>query len=67
MVNMGYNKRDIEDSLGTCKYDDITATYLLLSKRTTEVSLVSLKSISASTFEKLILGHTYLNQFLYKF
>ena len=37
MVNMGYNKREIEESLSQNKYDDMTATYLLLSRRTTEV------------------------------
>ena len=37
MVQMGYNKREIEESLSQNKYDDMTATYLLLSRRTTEV------------------------------
>ena len=38
MVNMGYARKEIEESLGQNKYDDITATYLLLGRRTTEVS-----------------------------
>ncbi|XP_076441848.1 MAP/microtubule affinity-regulating kinase 3-like isoform X4 [Babylonia areolata] len=37
MVNMGYNRKDIEDSLRLQKYDDIHATYLLLGRRTTEL------------------------------
>ena len=39
MVNMGYNRKDIEESLRLQKYDDIHATYLLLGRRTTEVSV----------------------------
>ncbi|XP_070181836.1 MAP/microtubule affinity-regulating kinase 3-like isoform X23 [Littorina saxatilis] len=38
MTNMGYNRKDIEDSLRLQKYDDIHATYLLLGRRTVEVS-----------------------------
>ncbi|KAK6181214.1 hypothetical protein SNE40_009117 [Patella caerulea] len=37
MVNMGYNRRDIEESLKLQKYDDIQATYLLLGRRTTDL------------------------------
>lgn len=39
MVNMGYVRKDVEDSLAQNKYDDITATYLLLGRRTTMVSI----------------------------
>ncbi|XP_012943414.1 MAP/microtubule affinity-regulating kinase 3 isoform X4 [Aplysia californica] len=38
MTNMGYARKDIEDSLKIQKYDDIHATYLLLGRRTTDVS-----------------------------
>ena len=38
MMNMGYSRKEIEDSLSQNKYDDITATYLLLGRRTMEVS-----------------------------
>ncbi|XP_059163745.1 MAP/microtubule affinity-regulating kinase 3-like isoform X17 [Physella acuta] len=38
MINMGYNRKDIEESLKMQKYDDIHATYLLLGRRTTDVS-----------------------------
>ncbi|ESO90137.1 hypothetical protein LOTGIDRAFT_218210 [Lottia gigantea] len=37
MVNMGYNRKDIEESLKLQKYDDIQATYLLLGRRTTDL------------------------------
>jgi MAP/microtubule affinity-regulating kinase len=37
MLSMGYSKKEIEESLSQNKYDDITATYLLLGRRTSEV------------------------------
>ncbi|KAM9339420.1 MAP/microtubule affinity-regulating kinase 3-like [Symphorus nematophorus] len=37
MVGMGYSREEITDSLTNMKYDDITATYLLLAHRTAEV------------------------------
>ncbi|KAL3873884.1 hypothetical protein ACJMK2_036964 [Sinanodonta woodiana] len=37
MVNMGYSRKDIEDSITQQKYDDIHATYLLLGRRTTDL------------------------------
>lgn len=47
MINMGYNRKDIEESLKMQKYDDIHATYLLLGRRTTDVSsLVSVNLLS---------------------
>ena len=39
MVNMGYSRKDIEESLRLQKYDDIHASYLLLGRRTAEVSV----------------------------
>ncbi|XP_070181816.1 MAP/microtubule affinity-regulating kinase 3-like isoform X6 [Littorina saxatilis] len=41
MTNMGYNRKDIEDSLRLQKYDDIHATYLLLGRRTVEIRMPS--------------------------
>ena len=38
MANMGYSRKDVEESLSQNKYDDITATYLLLGRRTAMVS-----------------------------
>lgn len=37
MVNMGYGRTAIEDSVVQQKFDDIQATYLLLGRRTTDV------------------------------
>ena len=39
MVNMGYNRNDIEESLRLQKYDEVHACYLLLGRRSTEVSV----------------------------
>ena len=39
LTGMGYGKTDIEDSLKTQKYDDIFATYLLLGRRASDVSV----------------------------
>uniref|UniRef100_A0A3Q1B867 non-specific serine/threonine protein kinase n=1 Tax=Amphiprion ocellaris TaxID=80972 RepID=A0A3Q1B867_AMPOC len=36
MVGMGYSRDEINDSLAKMKYDDITATYLLLGRKTAE-------------------------------
>ena len=38
MTNMGYARKDIEESLKIQKYDDIHATYLLLGRRQHDVS-----------------------------
>uniref|UniRef100_A0A8C6LPN8 MAP/microtubule affinity-regulating kinase 3 n=2 Tax=Nothobranchius furzeri TaxID=105023 RepID=A0A8C6LPN8_NOTFU len=37
MVGMGYNLEKIQDSLAKMKYDEITATYLLLGKEASEL------------------------------
>uniref|UniRef100_A0A669D3Y1 MAP/microtubule affinity-regulating kinase 3 n=1 Tax=Oreochromis niloticus TaxID=8128 RepID=A0A669D3Y1_ORENI len=42
MVGMGYSRDAITDSLSKMKYDDITATYLLLGRKTAEASDSSL-------------------------
>ena len=39
LAGMGYNRTEIEDSLRTQKYDDVFATYLLLGRRSTDVSI----------------------------
>jgi hypothetical protein len=38
METLGYNKKEVEESLADNKYNDIMATYLLLSRKATEVS-----------------------------
>ncbi|XP_025105289.1 serine/threonine-protein kinase MARK2-like isoform X4 [Pomacea canaliculata] len=37
MINMGYSRKEIEESLRLQKYDDIHATYLLLGRRTSDL------------------------------
>lgn len=37
MVGMGYSREELNDSLAKMKYDDITATYLLLGRKAAEV------------------------------
>ncbi len=38
MVGMGYSREEILESLTRMKYDEITAAYLLLGRKSTEVS-----------------------------
>jgi len=38
MINMGYSRKEIEESLLQQKYNDIMATYLLLGRRGSDVS-----------------------------
>lgn len=38
LVGMGYSRSEIEDSLTQAKYDDVFATYLLLGRKSTDVS-----------------------------
>lgn len=38
LVAMGYNRQEIEDSLSQVRYDDVFATYLLLGRKSTDVS-----------------------------
>lgn len=38
LVGMGYSRCEIEDSLAQAKYDDAFATYLLLGRKSTDVS-----------------------------
>lgn len=41
MIGMGYSKEEIQESLSKMKYDEITATYLLLGRKSSEVGLTS--------------------------
>lgn len=38
LVGMGYSRAEIEDSLAQAKYDDVFATYLLLGRKSADVS-----------------------------
>lgn len=48
LVAMGYNRQEIEDSLSQVRYDDVFATYLLLGRKNTDVSLFCCLSVSVS-------------------
>lgn len=37
MVGLGYSRESIQESLARMKYDEITATYLLLGRKSSEV------------------------------
>lgn len=39
LVAMGYNRQEIEESLSQVRYDDVFATYLLLGRKSTDVSV----------------------------
>uniref|UniRef100_UPI00398F8430 MAP/microtubule affinity-regulating kinase 3a isoform X6 n=1 Tax=Pristiophorus japonicus TaxID=55135 RepID=UPI00398F8430 len=41
MVGMGYSREEIQESLAKMKYDEITATYLLLGRKSNENNAVS--------------------------
>nr|XP_046229142.1 MAP/microtubule affinity-regulating kinase 3-like isoform X2 [Scatophagus argus] len=47
MVEMGYSREEINDSLTKMKYDDITATYLLLGRKAAEVEASDSSSSSS--------------------
>lgn len=51
LIQSGYSRDDIEESLKQRKYDEIMANYLLLGKRMSEVSIL----MNAFSFRKLIL------------
>lgn len=45
LVCLGYNRTDIENSLDSAKYDDVFATYLLLGRKSTDVSISGVVSL----------------------
>merc|ERR1719210_1305497 len=57
MVNMGYSRKEIEDSLAQNKYDDITATYLLLGRRTNELENSDSRSGSSLSLKQMQIPH----------
>ena len=56
LAGMGYNKSDIEESLKTQKYDDLFATYLLLGRRSSDVSQCQYSGLF------LILNHVFMEK-----
>ncbi|XP_070781405.1 MAP/microtubule affinity-regulating kinase 3-like isoform X11 [Enoplosus armatus] len=52
MVGLGYSRGEINDSLTKMKYDDITATYLLLSRKAAEVEVSDSSSSSSVSLLK---------------
>uniref|UniRef100_A0A671X959 non-specific serine/threonine protein kinase n=1 Tax=Sparus aurata TaxID=8175 RepID=A0A671X959_SPAAU len=48
MVGMGFNLEEIQESLAKMKYDEITATYLLLGRKASEVQVFSASSSNLS-------------------
>lgn len=49
LSEMGYSRAEIEDSLKSQKYDDVYATYLLLGRRSSDVSLFICLSVLSSS------------------
>ncbi|XP_059354268.1 MAP/microtubule affinity-regulating kinase 3 isoform X3 [Carassius carassius] len=52
MVGMGYSREEIHESLTRMKYDEITATYLLLGRKSTELDVSDSSSSSNLSLAK---------------
>ncbi|XP_051954237.1 MAP/microtubule affinity-regulating kinase 3 isoform X10 [Xyrauchen texanus] len=52
MVGMGYSREEIHESLTRMKYDEITATYLLLGRKSTELEVSDSSSNSNLSLAK---------------
>ncbi|XP_051951544.1 MAP/microtubule affinity-regulating kinase 3-like isoform X2 [Xyrauchen texanus] len=52
MVGMGYSREEIHESLTRMKYDEITATYLLLARKSTELEVSDSSSSSNLSLAK---------------
>lgn len=54
LVAMGYNRQEIEASLSQVRYDDVFATYLLLGRKSTDVSRAPFLLNLASTNQWMV-------------
>ena len=52
LVGMGYNRKEVETSLQTHKFDDCYASYLLLGRRSADVS-----NTDCTDVELLLMGY----------
>lgn len=55
LVGMGYNRKEVEDSLNSHKFDDAYASYLLLGRRSTDVSFLLLRVPSYQSLRTSVL------------
>lgn len=53
MVGMGYSREEIQESLSKMKYDEITATYLLLGRKSSELDASDSSSSSNLSLAKV--------------
>ncbi|XP_006879115.1 PREDICTED: MAP/microtubule affinity-regulating kinase 3 isoform X1 [Elephantulus edwardii] len=53
MVGMGYSQEEIQESLSKMKYDEITATYLLLGRKSSELDASDSSSSSTLSLAKV--------------
>uniref|UniRef100_UPI00398F7B15 MAP/microtubule affinity-regulating kinase 3a isoform X9 n=1 Tax=Pristiophorus japonicus TaxID=55135 RepID=UPI00398F7B15 len=53
MVGMGYSREEIQESLAKMKYDEITATYLLLGRKSNELEVSDSSSSSNLSLAKI--------------
>lgn len=51
LCGMGYSRKEVEESLQTAKFDDCYASYLLLGKKSSDVSIL---------LPNLILSHAFM-------